>query len=327
MKYFGANPIYDTVFKYLMEDTRVAATILTALLKKKVVAVSQRAHEHTNVTKKDVTMFRIDFSATVRDEKGKEEHILIELQKTWVETETLRFRQYLGAQYNKSDNVVGKGSEQHALPMVAIYILGHRVGNIEEPVLYVTHKPYDYYGNEVKDGMEDPFVASLTHDSIIVQIPLLHGKVNPNLDKVLFCFDQSNCWSEDSHLIAVDEARLAKNPEMEYIMRRLASAAADPDVRQDMNVEDEFFSALEARDTTVMILNKQIEEKRAELEQKRTELEQKDAQLEQKDAQLEQKDKALSAMVKALKDAGIASGQIAQITGLDIEYIDSTHNK
>ena len=116
-------------------------------------------------------------------------------------------------------------------------------------------------------------------------------------------------------------------------MRRLASAAADPDVRQDMNVEDEFFSALEARDTTVMILNKQIEEKRAELEQKRTELEQKDAQLEQKDAQLEQKDaqleqkdKALSAMVKALKDAGIASGQIAQITGLDIEYIDSTHN-
>ena len=37
MKYFGANPIYDTVFKYLMEDTRVAATILTALLKKKVV--------------------------------------------------------------------------------------------------------------------------------------------------------------------------------------------------------------------------------------------------------------------------------------------------
>ena len=102
-------------------------------------------------------------------------------------------------------------------------------------------------------------------------------------------------------------------------MRRLASAAADPDVRQDMNVEDEFFSALEARDTTVMILNKQIEEKRAELEQKRTEL-------EQKDAQLEQKDKALSAMVKALKDAGIASGQIAQITGLDIEYIDSTHN-
>lgn len=29
-----ANPIYDSVFKYLMEDERVARTILSALLKK-----------------------------------------------------------------------------------------------------------------------------------------------------------------------------------------------------------------------------------------------------------------------------------------------------
>ena len=62
-------------------------------------------------------MFRIDFGAIVRKEDGKEEHILIELQKTWVETETLRLRQYLGAQYNKKDNVVGKGADQYALPM------------------------------------------------------------------------------------------------------------------------------------------------------------------------------------------------------------------
>ena len=30
-----ANPIYDSVFKYLMEDNRVAKTVLSALLKKK----------------------------------------------------------------------------------------------------------------------------------------------------------------------------------------------------------------------------------------------------------------------------------------------------
>ncbi|MDD6894600.1 MAG: hypothetical protein PUD51_01870, partial [Prevotellaceae bacterium] len=141
------------------------------------------------------------------------------------------------------------------------------------------------------------------------------------------------------------------NPEMEYIMRRLASAAADPDVRQDMNVEDEYFSALEARDTTLMILNQKIEEKDAQLEQKAAQLEQKAAQLEQKDAQLEQKDaqleqkdaqleqkdaqleqnraeleqkdKALTATVKALKDAGMAPAQIALITGLDVGYIDT----
>ena len=34
-----ANPIYDSVFKYLMEDERIAKTLLSALLKKEVVAV------------------------------------------------------------------------------------------------------------------------------------------------------------------------------------------------------------------------------------------------------------------------------------------------
>lgn len=33
------NPIYDCVFKYLMEDERIAKTLLTALLKKEVVSV------------------------------------------------------------------------------------------------------------------------------------------------------------------------------------------------------------------------------------------------------------------------------------------------
>lgn len=32
-----ANPIYDSVFKYLMEDDRVAKILLSALLKKEIV--------------------------------------------------------------------------------------------------------------------------------------------------------------------------------------------------------------------------------------------------------------------------------------------------
>ena len=32
-----ANPIYDSVFKYLMEDERIAKTLISALLKKEVV--------------------------------------------------------------------------------------------------------------------------------------------------------------------------------------------------------------------------------------------------------------------------------------------------
>ena len=34
-----ANPIYDNVFKYLIEDERIARTILSALLKKDITKV------------------------------------------------------------------------------------------------------------------------------------------------------------------------------------------------------------------------------------------------------------------------------------------------
>ena len=136
-----ANPIYDSVFKYLMEDERIAKTILSALLKKEVLSVETRRHEYTNGQRDTISMFRIDFAARVKEADGKEHLILIELQKTWLETETLRFRQYLGAQYANPENMVGEERRKtKALPMVAVYLLGHRVGDIEEPVLYVNHK-------------------------------------------------------------------------------------------------------------------------------------------------------------------------------------------
>lgn len=52
-----ANPIYDSVFKYLMEDERVARTILSALLKKEVVSVEMRRNEYANVGRRDISMF------------------------------------------------------------------------------------------------------------------------------------------------------------------------------------------------------------------------------------------------------------------------------
>ena len=60
-----ANPIYDIVFKYLMEDERIARTILSALLKKEVVAVEMRPHEYANISRDTLSVFRIDFGATL----------------------------------------------------------------------------------------------------------------------------------------------------------------------------------------------------------------------------------------------------------------------
>lgn len=106
MIYYVANPIYDSVFKFLMEDERIAKTVLAALLKKEVVSVEMRRHEHPNITRDNISMFRIDFAARVREEDGSVRLILIELQKTWLDTETLRFRRYLAAQYNAEENMI-----------------------------------------------------------------------------------------------------------------------------------------------------------------------------------------------------------------------------
>ena len=65
-----ANPIYDAVFKYLMEDNRVAKIVLSALLKREVAEVEMRKHEYTNGTRDKISMFRIDFGAKVRQDDG-----------------------------------------------------------------------------------------------------------------------------------------------------------------------------------------------------------------------------------------------------------------
>ncbi len=290
-----ANPIYDSVFKYLMEDERIAKTILSALLKKEIESVELRPHEYANQTKDRLSMFRIDFGAKIREADGKSHLILIELQKTWLETETLRFRQYLGAQYSNKLNINKDDKKGFAIPMVSIYLLGHRVGDIDVPVLYVNHHYYDYDGNEVTHGVPDPFVESLNHNSIIVQIPLLHGQINNRLDEVLSIFDQSKADDADRQLLHINEENYHGDENMEYIVHRLSAAAADAEMRQDMNVEDEYFSALENRDTMLLKKDEELSRKDAQLKAKDTQLETKNAQLKAKDTQLETKNAQLKA--------------------------------
>ena len=314
MVVYVANPLYDAVFKYLMEDDRIAKTILTALLKKKVIDVKIRRNEYANLTRREsISMFRIDFAATVLDEDNKPHLMLIELQKTWLPTETLRFRRYLALQYNNEENMLKEEHEKYAIPMVAIYLLGHRVGKIEEPVIYVNHHAYNYDGKKVEEGIPDPFVESLQHDSIIVQIPLLHGRVNNRLEKVLCLFDQTNV-ADNKKVIKVDDKQFEGDNDMEYIVRRLQSAAADPDMRYQMNAEDEFFKELEARDSLIM-------EKDGQLKEKDGQLKEKDGQLKEKDGQLKEKDEMLRKMITGMLENGMSLDDIAKMLNKTVDEV------
>ena len=50
MKTLIANPIYDSVFKFLMEDERAAKVLLSALLKQEVRDLKMRRNEYTNLS-------------------------------------------------------------------------------------------------------------------------------------------------------------------------------------------------------------------------------------------------------------------------------------
>ena len=320
-----ANPIYDIVFKYLMEDERIARTILSALLKKDVVAVEVRPHEYSDETRDSLSVFRIDFGATIRESDGKEHLILIELQKTWLDTETLRFRQYLGVHYSNPKNMLDSG---RSLPMVAVYLLGHKVGDVEEPVLYVSHQSFDYNNNIVTKGLPNPFVDSLTHDSIIVQIPRLHGHINNRLDMVLSIFDQTRRDVNDNRLLQIDDRAYANDADMERILHRLTMAAADADMRHKMNVEDEYFGAIEKRDTEILMRDKQLAEQKTQLaEQKtqlaeqKTQLSEQKIQLSEQKTQLAEQEEMLRTTVKMLLEMGKSVEEIAESLGKDLNTI------
>ena len=332
-----ANPIYDVVFKFLMEDERVAKILLSALLQKEVVEVQMRQHEYTDLGRQPISLFRIDFSAKIREKDGQEHFILIELQKTWLATETLRFRQYLGTQYLDEKNIPprDKNPQGFSLPMVSIYILGHKLGDLQEPVVYVRRRYLDHDSNPITHGVPDPFIESLTHDTIIVQIPYLKGRTRNHLERLLNIFDQDYRWKENGHFLEIDERKLNGNDE-QLVMYRLVKAASTPDVRRAMQVEDEILSEIEDRDTTIMLQNAKIEKQKAtlekqsaEIEKKSAEIEKKSAEIEKKDAELEKKDdeirqaiQKLQSVITFLQAQGYTTSDIA--SQLDIPETEVT---
>lgn len=323
-----ANPIYDIVFKYLMEDERIARTILSALLRVEVVKVEMRHHEYSDDSRDTLSVYRIDFGATIRNNDGQERLILIELQKTWLETETLRFRQYLSVQYSNPKNIDTMGN---ALPMVAIYLLGHKVGDVEEPVLYVSHRSYDSEGNIVTKGLPNPFIDSLTHDSIIVQIPRLRGLLKRSassrqpskkrLDMVLSIFDQTQRDEDDSRLLSIDDQAYGDDADMEHIIHRLTMAAADADMRHRMNVEDEYFSAIEKRDTVILMRDHKIAEQKAQISEQKSQISEQQSQINEQQSQISEQQNMLRLTVKMLVDSGKSLEEIATSVGKDLATV------
>ena len=206
--------------------------------------------------------------------------------------------------------------------MVAVYLLGHKVGDIEEPVLYVDHKAYDYYGNVVTTGLPDPFVDSLTHNSIIVQIPRLKPTGNTRLDEFLSFFDQRQKKGDSNQVLEVDDDKYTGDAEMQHVLHRLLTAAADAKLRQDMNVEDEYFKAIEDRDTAIMLRDKTIASQSEQLASKDQQLASKDEEIAKLQQEKDTFHEKILSVARVMKASGLSNDEIVRVTNLTKDEID-----
>jgi hypothetical protein len=77
-----ANPIYDSAFKYLLEDNEVARELLSAILDEQIVSIEVKPQETTTESADyGVNILRLDFKAVVKTAADERRKVLIELQK------------------------------------------------------------------------------------------------------------------------------------------------------------------------------------------------------------------------------------------------------
>jgi hypothetical protein len=236
-----ANPIYDSVFKHLMENQEVARGLLSTLLGLKVLKLTPQPQESTDyradmpVPEADqsgfMRVYRIDFAAVVETGAGPRK-VLIELQKASVDGVVERFRTYLSKHYRDTP----------PLPIVGVYLLGYTL-NKALPVVTKVHRRYlnGLTGRPLAARTKDDFIENLTHDGVVVQLPkvsTLKGQQS-ELAQLLRLFDQRQ-RDTNPHLLKLSDRDIEKGPPwVRRMVRLLQSVAATESVRRDMSVEDE----------------------------------------------------------------------------------------
>ena len=242
-----ANPIYDVVFKYLLDDEKVARLLLSTLLGKEVLELEFRPtevqHEAARLDGTQLLVLRMDFAATVRLANGGRKLVLIEIQKARSASDVQRFRRYLGSNYASPENVYldPEGKEQ-ALPIVTIYFLGEGLDCVDVPVLRINRHYEDMAtGDEVL--ITDPFVEALTHDAIVVQINRLNNRRRTELERLLEVFDQGLASRSDPHVLDILEENFPERHR--EVLRRLMRAGAEQELRDKMDVEDDILTAFQ----------------------------------------------------------------------------------
>ncbi len=308
-----ANPIYDAVFKYLMEDTEIARQLIGKIIGEEIVELSLEPREIK--AKVLLIILRINFRAVIKTKSGILKKVLIEIQKGKYPKDILRFRKYLG-----------KGEKLTTLPIIPIYFLASPIADIPTPVMKVDRNYVDLVLEESLNEKE-VFVEKLMDDGYFIQISRLNREERNELEGILNVFNQSYKLAEDERIMEVPKGVLQKYPLLNRIGERLLRAAASQEILDKMDIEEEVEDTITGYIREKEELKEVIVEKDKALEEKDKALEEKDKVLEEKDKALEEKDKVLEEKDKALEEQKVQNiKQLLQFSPLTSENIAKLNN-
>jgi len=277
----------------MMNDHQVAKLLLSAIIGAEIESLSVQTTEIPMPISASVTVFRMDFKATIKQADGEEKVVTIEIQKAKLATDIMRFRRYLGQQYADQNNsllietkTTKKGEDievRKPLPILSIYFLGHTLQYTKNiPVIKVDRNYWDVATGTPLQEKED-FIESLTHDSFIIQIPYITGNRRTELEQLLHIFDQSNSKKKEpesvyNHLLSIQEENIPER--YSPVLRKLLEAFASPKVREMMYAEDEVLREMRMHAREVEYLKEEIEDSKKQVQDAKQQVQEKEKQVQ-----------------------------------------------
>ncbi|MDZ7878986.1 MAG: hypothetical protein U5L45_14990 [Saprospiraceae bacterium] len=291
------NPIYDVVFKYLLEDIDIARGLLSTIIGEEIEELTVQPQEMSIrkiQTQEVIRIIRLDFKATIKTVTNEKKIVLIELQKARKLFDIMRFREYLAENYKKGEELVNEKGETeiNPLPIITIYFLGFKLDYLTTAVIKVNRVYTDAEtGKPIENAQKEPFIENLTHDSYTIQIPFLGNEVRTTLQKVLRVFNQKFKIKDDKHKLDFQEN--TDNSLVQKILDRLNRAVTSEEILKEMDAEDEV-------DRLFGKIELQLDQAKQELKGKEKELKDKDKKLKGKEKELkEERQKAEEERQKA----------------------------
>lgn len=322
------NPIYDVVFRYLMEDPESAMIVLSTLINEKIIQLELEPQTHTQkkespiyltdpTTGDDLRLFHLDFTATIELPDGSEEMIMIELQKASQPDDIFRFKRYISSNFLRKQvkeiihpTTLEVTTINKPIRLIPIFILNFRIENEINDLLIRTNRiKTGVFKNKLLEKANE-FIDNLSFDMLVVQLPNLHNitetdykndEYKQKLFILLKLFDQKSKVKNNEHRLRL--IRKFFPGFLDRVIKRLQAADSNnPGLEEQLHAEDEILKVLIENANQITFLKEAIDKR---------------------NKTIEEKDKIILEFAKTLKDSGFTTDAITQKTGLSTEEIEN----